>query len=270
MKKNVFFIFVLTALIWSCSTPETQKEKTILGLYTPYGFFQETLNGRVKEVKEQNYWAIEKDGEIIAGKPVTIADRDSVNWTKDFIVNFNQSGLVEKSLTLDENEEVLGSWEVSNKDDLTSAAWIEKDTIRNYFNTISKSESMSRMEYKNAIEDTLLNSLELEFDENGNYATLKFFNFKNEPTVTYVYSYSPEGFLNGYTWSRNDTIRGGMNFTTNQQGFTETQEVFNKMTGKSSLHKYEYEYDEMGNWIKYVAFSDNKPQIVAKRIYNYY
>ena len=110
----------------------------------------------------------------------------------------------------------------------------------------------------------------MELDENKNHQTLQWYNFKGEPTSKYEWAYNSSGQLTGGMVSRNDTVRGGMNFTFNDKGFCEPQEVYNKITGKSETNRYEYEYDDAGNWVKNVAFIDGKPHIVALREYTYY
>ncbi len=266
----VFSVFLCALLITNCNS-EKLNEKTVLGLFTPYDGFPETLNGKVKEVKELNYWAIESNGEITAGNPVTIADRDSISWTNDFIVSLDESGVVEKSTTINENGNAISYWEVKSEGgELISADRYENDTLRNKLTVVLKTETMNKMEVKDANADTLIYAYELEFDGNGNYSSVQLYNYRNEPTVKYEYNYSPEGYLSNYTWTRNDTIRGGMRFTHNDHGFAETQEVYSNITGASSLYNYEYKYDEMGNWIQVVASQENKPEIVAKRTYVYY
>jgi hypothetical protein len=271
MKK--FIPVLLSILILTgCQLEKQPEEKTIIGSLTPYFFFPESLNGKVKEVKELNYWTVEKDGKISAGEPITIADRDSlIEWTNDFLLQFDESGSVEKIIYLDENDESFGQWEAINEGGkIKSANWIVKDTVRNYLNSVYKEGILHKMKRYRAKEDTLMSIVVFEFNEDGNFSTLQFYNFKNEPTNKYDYSYNPEGLISKYSWSRNDTIRGGMNFTYNQNGIVETQEVYNEVTGTSETYKYEYEFDELGNWINYVASKDNKPEAISTRSYVYY
>lgn len=269
--KKICLLFLSILILFGCQS-EKPNETTVLGILTPYFFFPETLKGKVKEVKELNYWAVEKDGDVVAGEQITMADRDSLlNWTNDFVIQFDKSGFIEQIKFLDEKNESFGQWEAINEEgEMKSANWITKDTIRNYLNLVYKDGVLIKGERYRAKVDTLMSKFESEFNEDGNFSTLQFYNFKNEPTVKYDYSYDPEGFISKYSFSRNDTIRGGMNFTHNENGFTESQEVYNKLTGTSETWKYKYEYDELGNWINYVASKNNKPEVVCTRSYVYY
>ena len=172
---------------------------------------------------------------------------------------------------MDENEDVFGFWEVAyDEGEIKSAGWHYKDTLRYYLNSVYKDGKLLKQEAINANADTLLNIMEFEFTEGGGNSVIQRYNYKKEPTTRFVYSYDAEGILSGYTWSRQDTIRGGMNFTYNQNGFCETQEVFNKISGVTNMHKYEYKYDETGNWTEYIAYKDDVPEVVCKRTYVYY
>ncbi|MCY1721132.1 hypothetical protein OU798_12310 [Prolixibacteraceae bacterium Z1-6] len=269
MKKPVF-IFCAFLFCLACSQ-EKPIEKTIVGMFTPYTYFPEVLNGKLMEVTETNFFPIEKEGKIETGIPLSIAARDSINWTNDFKVQFNASGLAEKSITLGDNGEILGSWEISSDDNFyTSAQRLRQDSIT-IKETISKVENGTyKIELFDPLTDTLRNYLLIQLNDDNTYLNLQWYNVKGEPTFRYDYQYDEEGEFSGYTFSRADTVRGGMNFTRNDQGFMKDQEVYNTDRGTSETTSYEYEYDTTGNWTKCVAYQNQKPYMVALREYKYY
>lgn len=268
--KKLIFIFSVTLLNWGCSN-QKPVEKTVIGLFTPYSYFPETINKKVREVKETNYLPVEKNGKIEAGNPLTAADKDSINWTNDFIVRFNELGLAEKVTDLNEKGEATGTWDIKTElGYYISAKRVVKDSVI-VMNKITHQNGQNyRIEVLDPVLDTLRNKLEIEFNADKKYGSLQWFNYKGIPTFKYNYSYDPEGNLSGYEVSRNDSIRGGMNFTHNEKGFVKTQETFSKIRGTSELFSYEYEYDEAGNWIKCIAYTNNKPYVVGLREYTYY
>ncbi len=268
--KTIILVFCIAILCVNCSVDQP-VEKTVVGLYTPYAAFPEKVNKKVKEIREINFWPVEKNGKIEAGLRLTEAARDTVNWTGNFSVQFNESGLAEKVIEFDENEKTLAIWEITNESGFhRSAKRLENDTVV-YLQEIRKlNDGTYRTEVTDAQNDTLLYSAVMELDENNNYKNYQFFSSKGEPRSKWEYSYDASNHITGYTVTRNDTLRSGMNFTFNDKGFIETQETYNKLNETSALYRYEYEYDNEGNWIKNIAILDGKPFMVAIREYTYY
>ena len=91
MKKIIFLILIISLIIGSWSNKKP-LEKTVLGMWTDYYFIPNTLKGKVKEVKELNYWAIEKDAKIAKGELMTKKDLDSVGSTPNLIAYFDDKG----------------------------------------------------------------------------------------------------------------------------------------------------------------------------------
>jgi hypothetical protein len=269
MKKLIAFLFIVYLFI-QCSDNK-EVEKTVIGMFTPYTYFPETVNKKVREVKETNYLPLIKEGRIEAGKPLTNADRDSLKWTNDFTVQFNESGFAEKEFDLDEKGKITGSWvfEVGSDFYKTAHRTINESAV--ILERVKKlNNNIFQFDIIDPQTDTLRSKIVVEFGKKNKYKQLQWYNYKGEPTVKYDYSHDSEGHLIGFTVSINDTIRSGMNFTINENGFFETQEVYDKIKRTSLLTSYEYEYDNAGNWIKNVSNVDGKPHIVTLREYTYY
>lgn len=268
--KKLLLILCVPLLFWNCSN-QKPTEKTIIGMFTPYTYFPETVNKKVKTIKETNYLPSENAGKIEAGEQLTTAMRDSINWTGDFLVQFNISGLVEKVSNLDESGKVTGVWDI-NSDSVfyTNAKRFVNDSLAILEKIKKEKDGVYQLEIFNPNTDTLWSKAEVKFADINKYEYIQWYNYKGEPTNKLLYTYDTMGNLTGYTVSREDTIRGGMNFTTNEYGFMKTQETYNKTQETSEIYNYEYEYDESGNWIKNVAYKDDKPVIVTLREYTYY
>jgi hypothetical protein len=269
MKKLLIVLFA-TLFCFGCS-PKKPDVKTVLGMYTPYTYFPEVLNGKVMEVKETNFFPMEKDGIVEAGSPLSTADRDSINWTNDFIVTYNASGLVEKAVALGDEEMVMDTWEVSSDEtNYTGARLIRADTTVVINKVSPLSDGRHQIEVFDPVTDTLRSKVVFDMNTDKTYHKIQWYNYKGEPTSVYNYTYDANGFLTGYSVSRADTVRGGMNFTRNEKGFMSVQEVYNPVRETSETTSYTYEYDEMGNWTKCVAYQNKKPFMVALREYKYY
>ncbi|MBN1986224.1 MAG: hypothetical protein JW761_07965 [Prolixibacteraceae bacterium] len=273
MKKLIALLFI-AALFMQCSDKKTgsnPNETTVIGLFTPYELMPEIVHKKVKEMKETNFWPLEKDGKIEAGQRLNTTARDTLSWTPDFMVQFDESGLAEKVIHLNENDDPYESWIIKNEASYpVNAIFFVKDSIAGKQEITKINDTSYRWKIINPQTDTLRSSGVMELNENRNYKTFQFYNFKGEPTSKYEWMYNSSGQLTGYTVSRNDTVRMGMNFTFNEKGSWETQEVYSKITGISETNRYEYEYDDAGNWTKAVSFVNEKPFIVALREYTYY
>uniref|UniRef100_UPI0032165745 hypothetical protein n=1 Tax=uncultured Draconibacterium sp. TaxID=1573823 RepID=UPI0032165745 len=268
--KKLLSIFCAFLLCLACSQ-EKPIEKTTIGMFTPYTYFPEVVNGKVMEVTETNFLPVKKEDKIEAGIPLSIAARDSINWTNDFKVQFNTSGLAEKTVTFGDNGEILSSWEISSNDNFyTSAKRIVKDSLT-HKETISETKMGTyKIEIFDPVTDTLRNYLLIDLNNDKAYLNIQWQNSKGDLTYRYDYIYDDAGQFAGYKVSRADTVLGGMNFTRNEQGFMKDQEVYNSANETSETTIYEYEYDTNGNWIKCVAYQNQKPYMVALREYKYY
>ncbi len=268
--KKLISIFCVSLFCLVCSQ-EKAAEKTIVENYTPYFLFPEVLNGKVMEITETSFWPVTKEGKIEAGEPLTIAARDTINWTNDFKVMYNPLGFAKESFTLGDNGEILYSWEINSDENYyTSAKRIVKDKVV-HKETITKTEDgIFKIETFDPDTDTLRSSILITLNTDNLPESFQIRNFKGEPTYTYNYKYDETGNVSGYTVSRADTVRGGMNFTHNPEGFTHEQEIFNTTNKTLSTTVYEYEYDTAGNWIKCVAYKDREPMMVSLREYKYY
>jgi len=271
--RTLFIVLVAASLIVSCSPKKTEKvaTHTTLGLFTPYRFFPETLNGQVKEVKEVNYWAVEKDGVIDAGEKITPEEYDSIQWTHNFIAQFAPSGNLTHTIFPDEKEGIIYTWNiVFEGDTAVGAEFMKADTLTTSVKMAPIEGGGLHMMTYNEPADTLAYQLKISYTADHQFNSLQWSNFKSEPTYFSQYSYDDAKKLTGFTGERDDTLRSEMKFTYNEQGFAATQEVINYIKGKNTFNNYEYTYDDQGNWIKCIAYEDSKPHIVVKRDYVYY
>lgn len=98
-------------------------------------------------------------------------------------------------------------------------------------NKITKiNENSYQWDIINPETDSLRNKVILEYDAGNKVKNLNWFNLKGEPLGTFEWAYNSSNHLTGYTYSRNDTVRGGMNLIFNEKGFFEKQEVCDKIT----------------------------------------
>lgn len=272
--KKVSLLFVLLALILaSCGTKETVPVKnTVVGIFTPYFYFPETLQGSVQKLKEVNYWAVIKGDSIEAGDRISVTDRDSlIDWTNDLEVFFDESGLVTKTNLLDEKNTVFGHWEVESADGkISEASWIKNDTTQNYVKLSYSAAEKLKMERFQAKSDSLINYADVTLNEQGQKTSMQWYNSAHKPGGLVKFQYDTTGVLESYSVTMNDTLQVRMSFVTNDEGFFKSQEVYSVRDSITETYVYDYTYDEQGNWVSYVAYKDGEPEVVCKRTYSYF
>ena len=268
--KKVFLILCVPLLIWGCAK-QKPVDQTVIGIFTPFAYFPETVNQKVKEVKETNYLPMEREGKIVAGTPVSADVRDSIGWTGDFLAQFNESGFIVKISDLNEKGETTGDWVVENNPDFyINGKRIINDKTTTLLKIKKLEDGMYGFEVFDSETDTLQNKIGMKFKDRNKYDYIQLYNYKGEPEGKFTYTYDDSGYLTGFTYSLADTVRSGSNFIINEKGFFKTQESFNKSRNTSKTYNYEYEYDDTGNWIKSIAYNNDKPIIVSLREYVYY
>lgn len=270
--KKLSILFILVFIASGCATEEEKTYTTTVGIYTPYVMFPETLQGQVKSIYETNYFAEEVDGEIIQGDRLTIEARDTIKWTKDFKVMYNELGLVTMSKILDENDKVLYYDEtIIEEDKIVQANEFKDDTLR-VKNHIMYDENnhMKKIKRMRMPEDTLINKIEMKCDSTGLLIAFKFINADGEKGYAYKYTFDETGVNTGYI-VKNPEGEQTLECTLerNEKGFL-TMSKFSSEKSESITH-YTYEaHDDMGNWTKCVAKGDDGKIIIEERAITYY
>jgi len=274
MKKNTFISGLIMLIVCSCAQ-QKPVDKTVLGIGTDYIYSPETLTGKIKELKETNYWAVEKDGKITKGNPISWKDLDSVGFSKNLVACFDDNGALTRYDLVDEDNLIRNSfvgtiengkiirWDFKSKDSTTQYVIPEYDS-HGYF--------IGGKMY-NPIADTLVMSFIITNNEKGNYTKLEYFNFKNLKESYQVFSLNGLGkVLETKFFNKYDTLRQTFINTYNDKGFLATQTV-NIERPKSTVN-WEVQdllFDNHGNWLQcYSNANKGEFKLFTERIYVYY
>ncbi len=272
MRKLAFLLLLGASMLTACKEKE-QEKTTALFYFTPYSDFPEYLKGQLKSVKESNYWAIEKDGQVVPGELITQKERDSLNWSSDFIAYFNEAGVPSRVdyVTYDWK---INSWVIDIADNLmTKATWIKLDTPRYYFKQVyDASRNHTESTGYRYGTDTLIQKVTLTYDQNGKNNAVNYFNYKGELTARINYIWNEKSLvseLNSYNAS--DSLTSETKIEYNENGFYTRAEYRDGKGNTTSTYKLEYnEYDDRGNWIAASIYKDGKLTFYCKREYVYY
>lgn len=193
MKKFISIV-ILAALFSAANSQKESKEKTILGFGTDYYAIPETLNGKVKSVRETNYWAIEENGKFVKGEPMTWKDLDSVNSTKNFTVYFDENGVLKQIDHFDVNNVIhdtnkgisengkYPTWNYKSEGRDDSHYHISYDNL-GYINTAEH----------HSMKDSLLDKQVLKNDGKGNYTRYEYWDPKGKMIYYQVFTVDDKG-----------------------------------------------------------------------------
>jgi len=273
--KRILIFCILAIIAIAGYSQKVRSEQTVLGMGTDYLLYPEILKGKLKELKEQNYWTIEKDGKSIAGKLLTWKELDSIGSTKNFTAYFDNAGNLTRYDVLGDDDQpaisTVGTmkdgrcirWETSNKGKLTSYTTPEYD---------SKGFLIAGKVFSPA-KDTLLSSFVVTNDMNGNYNRIEYYNFKGLKTGYWALTFNPEGRItNAGYYNRGDTLAMTMKNEYSGNGQMATQDSYNTKTRQHSVWVMKnLSYDAKGNSLETAYDIENgKYKVFCKRTYIYY
>ena len=275
------FITLLLVLLPGC----TAKKKTDLQTLA--------LQGKVKQMIELQYFAVEKFGKVEKGDPYR-----QDGW--DVVMDFNERGCYSKITYIDSYGQNVG---------YTDYLYNEQNELYSEHNYdaeggFSDKRNYSYDEKKRAYEILLINSSDglngsvlLDYDDKENTVTESTYNARGKllnkevrkmdknglPIETKIYNgeknlvnYRKETFdKNGLrteltVLSPDEDVLMKIFFKYDDKDNLISQEGIDE-NGKAFLPtRFEYEFDKQGNWTKRVEYINNKPTFVLERQFEYY
>ena len=270
MKKNLLLIFVIAGLGWNCSTPDEPKT-TILSYYTSYNFTPEFLNGQVKSVKEQSYWAKENNGTYEKGAKLSAKELQELRWTLDCISTFNIDGnIVKTTYLLDDNKH--NTWDVESLNGkLVKATFTANDTTRTYQEIEYQDNNMLVSSYK-LPENELTRNFAISCNDAGIAKKLELLSPENELLGYFLYEPNEENRIVAYKrYNAQDSLLTYSELTYNDKGFFTKNTSFDGNGTTISGIDLEYlTYDEYGNWLTVMGAATDGPKLFFEREYEYY
>jgi hypothetical protein len=273
MKKIIFLSLIISLLngSWVIFKP---AEKTVLGMWTDYYLIPNTLKGQVKELKELNYWAIEKEGKIAKGALMTKKDLDSIGSTSNLVAYFDEKGMLTEYNLLD-REKVIQSNTATIKNG-KYLRWDQKigDSASYYIiPEYDNKGNLSIVPGYRPLVDTLVNKVILGYDNKGNYNRFEYYNSKNKKTGYHVCTLDNQGnYIEADYFNKADSLSFTLTSVYDKNGNITKQTTLNVKTKVTGVWDYkDLKTDTKGNWIESFATIDNgKYKIFAERIYVYY
>jgi hypothetical protein len=265
-------ILFATIVFLASGCKNAPVDYTILGDYTPYNRYPEKIAGRVKELIENNYWAIPQGGTFIKGNKMTVRERDSLPWTNDFTALFDDKGRLISCTLNDENNKTLSRWELSSNDkNQTIAKYITNDTVRNYrkLNFDDKGNLTEILQYSSGI-DTLLSRCSLKTSLTRDTTELWWYNNKGALISKHIFIfYGERQFFRTEAYDHEGVFRAAVEAQYNNKGKVSELIFYDRNKEIIGENYITYEYDNMGNWVKAIVKNQNGKVVVEERVYTY-
>ncbi|MFC2081496.1 hypothetical protein ACFLR8_04730 [Bacteroidota bacterium] len=255
--KRLLLPIICMAVLFGCSTEKAPEPTTELGWFTPYTLMPEILKGQVNSLEQKTYWVTEQDGEYVQGALITRKERDSLNWSWDFIAYFDSLGLAKKVKFLDDEGEITGHWKINTEDGKFSRAeWFEGDSAKTYWKIFydDAGHLLKEERYRSYV-DTFMNQYEFKTDEQGQWILAQFVKNNGEAGNTRTSEYNEAGqVVARETINPEGNVIGWMKHTYDEKGL---QASYDGMGSDSIMYSGEMKYidfDESGNWLKVVYY----------------
>lgn len=274
LKMRKFFILMVVALfVPNPGDSQSTDDFVLLGqLYgtQTFGFF-EKLRGKVMEIRQTNYFTREENGKIVKVRILTTEDRKTTPSGRDYFEEFNSSGTILKEGVLDETGRLLEYWDVdADSGKILSAAYYVNDILRANIRTKYNGNNLEEIIYLLPGTEVEMKRVLIGYDLNGNRIKYQHF-IRNQPGTQNEYIYNDKGLLEAFNvYSGTGQLIEIYRYTYNDKGFklTQHQETYNN--GDIRDYRFEYEYDDKGNYVKIIFIKDNKPAIYRERQIKYF
>lgn len=264
MKNLNVLITGMLIFALGCTQKTSQEEviTTTIAVGTPYYATPETLNGKVKEIKEMIFMTVEEDGAFVKGERMTEEARDSLSWTQSYKAKFDEAGNLLKCTFVNEHDEVTAV----NTQDIVDGLAVKMnstlaDTLRWVINITHDLDGQTvNFERFRMPADTLFGNILVAYDSSGRYTSGKFINPSGELTFKWEYFTSEDGSSYGLKRYNKDGEKVGARIEyLNDHGFADKDVLINR-EGEETVLEMEYTYDEMGNWTSRLI---NAPEVVV-------
>lgn len=273
MKKFTLFGVALALLLSGCARNKL-VETTVLGMGTDYFLLPVTLKGKVKVLKELNYWASEKDGKFIKGNLMMKKDLDSIGSTPNLIAYFDENGLLTKYDQLD-GETVIASslFTIENGRWKRIESKMKDSTTAYFIPQYDNSGYLTGGSWYRPIVDTLTFKIIITNNNKGNITKIEYHNYRNERLSYTVCTPDEKGNnLEARFYNKADSLTGILANTYNENGNMIKQLNTDEKTKKVSSWEYKYsKSDEHGNAVQiYSVVENGKYQLLAEDLITYY
>ena len=270
--KRLILLIVIAIAIADFGCRETD-DYVLTGqlYYVGNDYAPEKINGKVQEIRINNFRAIEENGKVVRG---------DIYSNPGHVEKYNSSGTILSYDALYAEGSRRWSVEVEAEGKIINKAlYYINDTLLVYTKNTYTGNNLTEVKlflgdtlWRSVVNvsDTLWRSVVYDYDQNGNRIKWQVFNHKNELYNYVDFVYNSEGFLEH--WKRYDPkgeVTRLEDFILNDKGDKiSSHYMINGRMTDWEINKYEYDNKE--NWIRRVYYRDNKPIWISEREIKYF
>ncbi|MDR1730330.1 MAG: hypothetical protein LBR52_06680 [Prevotellaceae bacterium] len=276
-----FFSILLLIALSGC----TAKKKSDLQ--------EMSVQGKVKQITEWQYLAVEKFGKVVKGDLYR-----QEGW--DLIMDFDEQGYFSKITHIDISGNEVGHTDYLYNEQKQLVEILTYDAEGGFSDKVMRTYDEKGRIYEVAMINSsggISGSVLIDYDENAHTVTEDTYNSQGKllrkevrqlnknkfPVETKIYdgeknvinhrkeTFEKSGLRNALTvFSPEESILMNISFKYDKKGNLIQQEGTDE-NGETFLPvRYEYEFDEHGNWTQRVEFIGEKPTFVLERQFEYY
>lgn len=269
--KNLVVLSVFLFLLTAGKNPQTVPPVTVLGMGTPYGFYPEILNGKVKSLTEKNYWALRQGKSYTKAKPLSKADRVRLGgWTEDFTAEYDQNGnFVACTIFNEQGKPLTQNKSVIENNRIVRLNFFRNDSLLSYdLITYGSDGFRSEATRMSAGMDTLMRKFVFKNNKDGHTTDFQIVH-PNGVTEKYIYGYNDQNRFRDFS-----VMEQGMPRVLHEVKYNDKDKISelvmrdknNKISARNDMT---YQYDAKGNWVKaYVKAKDYV--VIEERSYTYF
>jgi uncharacterized lipoprotein NlpE involved in copper resistance len=274
MKTSLLTLFMALFMAIG-SFGQHAKEVTILNWSTPLTNSPETLNGKIKQLNDRTYWAVENNGKLEKGTLLTLKEHADNLLINDFQLFFDSIGNVLRNDRFGEKDVIIFSYLNAFKDNKQ----LKEIWVNDNLNVIG--EAAFKYNDSGFLKDIVMTELatdsssrlSITSDSHGNMIQMDVYDNKNRFAGKTVYTWDENSHvIHNLSYSPQNEALEKVEITYNDHGFINTFKLTNaKGVVLFDSTPIEYTYDNKGNWVNAV-FSNTitKKKFFEERQYIYY
>jgi hypothetical protein len=154
---------------------------------------------------------------------------------------------------------------------ILSAAYYTNDILRANIKKRYNGDNLEEVIYLLPGTEVQMRRVVIGYDQNGNRIKYQFFDNRNQLTYINEYIYNDKGHLEVFNvYSNTGQQTAVYRYTYDNKGIKLTQHQETYQDGDIRDYRFEYEFDEIGNYVKVIFIKDNKPIIYRERQIKYF
>lgn len=257
LTMTKFNAMICIFLFVSAGYGQEKPDRIQLGLFSSHPYDFEYVNGNVKEIHYRAFHITDDNGKVVKGDPFTLAEAENVELRQPWSYYYNDPGqLVLKVLRIDEQYPVVGVIDYENNR-IDKIYWLRNDTLFRYDDYIYLDNGDMETQWIQVEDNHPAGKALYDLDENGNVLKAAFMDQKGKTLFVAEYTRDDDGKIKSHRGfdGEGKLKYNYVDYQYNEKGLYRTSHmnILNYEKVDQPQGEIEYEYDEHGNWIRWIS-----------------